>query len=203
MGIVVVGPKDRRKTQPGEHLVNTTSQAANDWQRGLSPFFLGPCALYDGRTARRMENAWQFSKVYPDHADATGMPLETYWKWAESGWRSDLAHRYPMGKGRKPLYLLWEGERFGYVEGRLRVYWRLYRDSVRVSPAFERLRTLHASGAQIVLFDFDGYNHEAMGLRLRDALLNDQRPMGHAFVLKSMLLFGEKVEADEVLRSGY
>lgn len=203
MGIVVVGPKDRRKTLAGEQLVNTTSHASNDWQRGLSPFFLGPCPLYDGRAAMRMENAWQFSKVFQAHADSDGMPLESYWKWAEAGWRSEFAHRYPMGKGSKPLYLLWEGERLGYVEGRLRVYWKLYRDAVRLSPAFEQLKALHASGVQLVLFDFDGYDHEAMGMRLGQVLLNDTRPMGHAFVLKSMLLFGEKVEATDVLNSGY
>lgn len=31
--------------------------------RRLSPFFLGPVALYDGHVAKNVENAWQYSKA--------------------------------------------------------------------------------------------------------------------------------------------
>lgn len=106
-----------------------------------------------------------------------------------------------MGKGRKPLYLLWEGEKLGYVEGRLRVYWRLYRDAVKGTDAFARLKWMHDSGQRVVLFDFDGYDHDEKGVPLSDVLLDDSRPMGHAFVLKSMLLFGAEVEPDDVVKS--
>lgn len=58
--VVIVGPRDRRRTMEGEVLVNTTSHADN-WERGLSPFFLGPCQLYNGCKAARMENGWQFA----------------------------------------------------------------------------------------------------------------------------------------------
>lgn len=38
-------------------VVNTTSRAENSWERDLSPFHLGPCNLYGGFTALRVENA--------------------------------------------------------------------------------------------------------------------------------------------------
>jgi hypothetical protein len=36
-------------------------------ERTLSPMYLGPCRLYGNFTERKMENAWQYSKVYPQH----------------------------------------------------------------------------------------------------------------------------------------
>ena len=52
-------------------IVNTTSRS-NDWSKGLSPFFLGPVDLYAGLSAKNVENAWQFAKVYPQHVDING-----------------------------------------------------------------------------------------------------------------------------------
>ena len=198
----VIGPRDlqhngKPKLNAGETLVWTVSKAADDWQRELSPFHLGPVPLYDGRTARCMENAWQYAKVYAQHADASGQPLPHYWHWAEEGWAKP-AVRYPMGKGAKPLYLLWQGERLGYIEARQRVYWRLYRDAVQATAGFNTLRSLHEQGP-LCLFDFDGYDHEAMGLTLADVIRLTNRPMGHAFVLKAMLTQGHRVEAADVL----
>lgn len=73
--------------------VNTTSRS-KDWSRGLSPFFVGPVELYDGRVAQNVENAWQFSKVYrkiysQQHIGPDGLPNEDYWKWAEAGWADE------------------------------------------------------------------------------------------------------------------
>ncbi|MBK6616684.1 hypothetical protein [Ottowia sp.] len=203
MSVTIVGPRDRRKTLPGEQLVNTTSHAADDWQRGLSPFALGPCQLYDGMVGALVENCWQFAKLYPEHADGTGQPTEAYWAWAKRGWQSPQPVRYPMGKGRKPVCLLWDGDRFGYVQGRLKVYWSLYRDAVKKTGAFARLQELHRSGVGVVLFDFDGYDHDSASTSLAQVLQDDSRPMGHAFVLKSMLLFGPDVKPEEVIASGY
>jgi len=38
---------------------------------GLSPTYLGPCHLYGSFAAKKMENAWQYSKVYPQHYGVT------------------------------------------------------------------------------------------------------------------------------------
>lgn len=143
-----------------------------------------------------MENAWQYAKAYRPFLDAQGNPTEKYWSWAKAGW-AGAAVRYPMGKGAKPEYLLWGEERLGYLEARKRVYWTLYRDAVRTTEGFSRLVELHRAGP-LTLFDYDGYDHELRGMGLRQVSDYPNRPMGHAFVLKAMLLYGVAVEAEDL-----
>ena len=88
--VTVIGPKDVRNPSA----INTTSRSDN-WSRGLSPFYLGPCNLYGGRVAQNVENAWQYSKVYHSFLDEKGEPSEEYFKWADEGWTSQKAVRYP------------------------------------------------------------------------------------------------------------
>ncbi|ABM96991.1 hypothetical protein Mpe_B0216 (plasmid) [Methylibium petroleiphilum PM1] len=199
--IRIVGPRDRGRLPASTLLINTTSHSASEWTTELSPFHLGPCRVSGGHEARRMENAWQFSKVWPDQVGADGNPTEAYWTWAKAGWRNDRPVRYPRGKGAKPAYLWWHGEKLAYVPGRLRAYWPLYRDAVRETAAFARLRELVAGGQDVALFDFDGYDHDSAGVPLRAVLLDETRPMGHAFVLKALLLFGDGVAPEQVLET--
>lgn len=120
MTVRVVGPRDPRV--PG--CVNTTSNSVN-WSKGLSPFYLGPIPLYDGAVravSQTMESAWQFSKCYPCHVGEDGLPTPDYYKWAAVGWDVKRAVRYPMGKGAKPSYCWWGGEKLPYLEARKRVY---------------------------------------------------------------------------------
>ena len=112
--IVVLG---KFEAAPEGSLVVDTTSKGGVWA-GLSPFTLGPCPLYGGRSSLNMENAWQFAKVYKQHATPSGEPTAAYWEWAEKGWADRWAHRYPMGKGAVPLYSLWDGERLSYVEAR-------------------------------------------------------------------------------------
>jgi len=44
--------------------VNATSRSKEEWSKALSPFYLGPIALYGRNRAHNLENAWQYSKVY-------------------------------------------------------------------------------------------------------------------------------------------
>jgi|CXWL01.1.fsa_nt_gi hypothetical protein len=169
--------------------VDTTSRSGQ-WL-GLSPFFLGPCDLYGGRVARNFENAWQYAKVYQDYADKTEQPTPEYWTWAEAGWANPKAVRYPMGRGAKPLYSLWNGERLGYIDARKRIYAPLYAKLVQATDSFQQLKDLVNHSELVVLRDFDGYDHDAMGLSLTEVLNLPTRKMGHSFVLK-MLLTGDE-----------
>jgi hypothetical protein len=85
------------QTNPNGHYVFCCIGSKND-DRTLSPMFLGPCSLYRDYTAKRMENAWQYSKVYPQHIGGDGKPTLEYYHWAIQGWSSRKAERYPMGK---------------------------------------------------------------------------------------------------------
>lgn len=194
--VTVIGPRDLRGYRPDEYI--STVSHASDWSRGLSPFVLGPCPLYGELRSLTMENAWQYLKAYPPaHIGPDGEPTAAYWRWAEEGWANPRAVRYPMGKGAVPAYSYWDGERLDYVSARQRVYFPLYRDAVRQGVAWHRLKSLHAE-RDLVLFDFDGYDHDRLGVSLADVLADPTRKCGHAFVLKAMLLLGEDATPEAV-----
>jgi hypothetical protein len=183
--IRVIGPRDNREVSA----VNTTS-SSNNWSKGLSPFILGPVTLYSGYTSKRVENAWQFCKVPAKYADRQGNPSPDYFKWAKAGWNDTYAHRYPMGKGERPLYSWWDGEKLDYVSARKKIYIPLYAGAVVKAPAFSLLAKRYETEGRITLFDFDGYDHLKLGMSLSDVVNDPTRKMGHAFVL-AMILSGE------------
>lgn len=165
--------------------INTTSRSTN-WSRGLSPFFLGPVSLYGLYVARNVENAWQFAKVYPAHA-RDGEPTQAYFEWANKGWKNSYAHRYPMGKGAKPLYSYWNGQKLSYVEARKRIYAPLYAQAVEKSEAWQQLKDEYEQKGELWLWDFDGYDHRQLGMTYEEVLNHPTKKMGHAFVLAMML----------------
>lgn len=189
MVVRIVGPREYAPGAIPEGVINTTSRS-RDWSRGLSPFFLGPVPLYPGAPvpeAKNVENAWQYAKVYPRHVDPFGMPTPSYFEWAAAGWASSKAERYPMGKGKKPVYTWWAGEKLTYTEARKKVYVPLYAHAVAQCEAFGILRALYRERGEITLWDFDGYDHLALGMTFKDVLNSEVRKMGHAFVLAYLL----------------
>lgn len=182
MPVRVVGPRDPNVP----HAINTTSRATG-WSRGLSPFFVGPVEICEGVVAHNVENAWQFAKVYPAHVDAQGEPTHEYWDWAMAGWTDSFAHRYPMGRGAVPLFSIWDGRKLSYIEARRQLYLPIYAAAVARTEAYSRLYDLHQAGEEIVLWDFDGYDHLAMGRTLAEVVADPTRKCGHAFVLAMML----------------
>lgn len=182
----------------GETEVNTTSRSNENWQRGLSPFFLGPCKLYGPHIAQNVENAWQHSKAFLEHVDTSGNPTNVYWDWAKKGWSDKWAHRYPMGKGRVPLYSYWDGERLDYIEARKKIYVPLYAEAVLKTPSWQKLLSLYRGGEKLALRDFDGYDNVPEGMSLTDVLNCPSRKMGHAFVLLALLFEDEMLQECEM-----
>lgn len=173
--------------KPGRVIVDTTSKGP--WKY-LSPFHIGPCVMYDGLWAKRMENAWQYSKVYAHHFDPiTNEPNEKYWEWAKLGWSDDWSHRYPMGKGAIPIGSWWDGRMLDYVQARKSIYAPMYIQAVQQFPHFEEVKEFYESGKfrEVILIDFDAYDYAAQGKTLRDVLNDPKQKMGHAFVLAMML----------------
>jgi len=153
----------------------------------LSPFILGPVPLYKGKVSKLMENAWQYCKVYECHTDELACPTKAYWEWAEAGWANPRPKRYPMGKGAVPLYSLWEGYSLPYIEARRVIYAPLYSRAVRKASAFQQLVEACEAGP-VAIRDFDGYDHDAEGISIDEVSTREDKKMGHAFVLKMMLL---------------
>jgi len=168
--------------------INVTSHS-QDFGIAFSPFKLGPVDLYDGQTAKLMENAWQFAKVYPEHLDKDKQPNALYWAWAKAGWSSPVPQRYPMGKGAKPIYSWWEGKPLDYIQARKTIYCPLYSKLVIASPAWPQLQELYRTKTEayeaLYLWDFDGYDHGNM--TYKEIINYDRRPMGHAFILAMLL----------------
>jgi hypothetical protein len=189
----------REKNLKGE-VVNTTSKAKGKWQTDLSPFELGPCDLYshNGKmiTARNMENAWQYAKVYKSFTNSSGDPDAAYWGWAMAGWADPKPRRYPIKRGARPEYSWWEGERLGYIDARKRIYAPLFAEAVQKTAGWKHLETLYKTKSLITLRDYDGYDYTAMGRTLTQVLNDPRKIMGHAFVLAMLLL--EDVALEEI-----
>lgn len=178
----VIGPREPHDSEA----INTTS-TAKGWSKGLSPFYLGPVDCYDNLTARNVENGWQFSKVYSEHVNELGEILSSYFEWRDKGWSSQRAERYPMGKGRKPLFSLWNGKKYTYIEARRHVYIPLYAKAVVKSAAFKQLREQYDIFGEITLWDFDGYDHRRLNMSYEDVITCETRKCGHGFVLAMLL----------------
>lgn len=204
MSLRVISKRDR--LHDGEVEVDTTSHSQAAWKAELSPFLIGPCELHGPYVSKNMENAWQYSKLYLCHADASGRPTQEFWRWARAGWNDARARRYPMGKGARPLCSVWfqsiwerELQLLNYIEARKQIYVPLYAEGVQKTHGWQKLRELYASGARIALRDFDGYDHRALGKTLTEVLNDPERKMGHAFVL-AMLLLGDPALGECAMR---
>lgn len=180
---IIVWPKFR--AAPAGIIVDTTSNTSTKF-RYLSPFML------PAPPAQNLENLWQFSKVYyPEHVDKDYNPNHQWHEWQRKGFLDRKAHRYPMGKGRKPLYSMWQGERLKYVEARRRIYIPCYARNIVATPSWKHLVELYnhcvEEGSNLILLDYDGYDHYSENLTLEQAASDPSRKFGHAFVLYGLL----------------
>ncbi len=201
----IFGPRDPRPIPEGDVNINVTSRSKSDRGKTLSPMHLGPVPLYWGLTAKKVENAWQFSKVYDYHVGCYGWDEELdeagnacihekWFKWALQGFNDNWAHRYPMGKGEKPLFSFWAGERLDYISARKKIYIPLYSYAARKTEAFKWIAKQYKEGKTIHLWDFDGYNREQFNMSWEDILNNPKKIMGHGHVLAMMLEAPELVK---------
>jgi len=164
--------------------IDTTSNSGDF--RGLSPFILS------APPAKRFENLWQFSKVYsPEHLTSSGEPNLSWGVWKIDGYNDNKAHRYPMGKGRIPAYSYWEGKKLDYIQARKRIYAPEYAKNVIKTDSYKLLlgqyNKCKEHGRELILLDYDAYDHSQLGMTLVDVINNPNRKMGHAFVLIMML----------------
>jgi hypothetical protein len=174
--------------------VDTTSRGGF---KDLSPFYLGPRAwtestglddgTYTSVCAMNMENLWQYSKVYPEFITHDGKISPNWFEWRSVGFNMQKANRYPMGKGRKPVFSYWMGERLDYISARKKIYIPAYRDLVLRTKSYALLYQWVIEGRDIILRDFDGYDHTKIGMSLDDVINNPKKPMGHAFVIYGLL----------------
>lgn len=203
--VMVLSKRD--KCPEGYVLIDCTSR--NDdpvYRLGLSPFYLNDIPCYDGLVSKNLENAWQYSKVYPDMVDSDGNPTSAYFRWRDSGFNKSWADRYPKGKGAIPSYSYWklsdEYMKLGYIDARKHIYIPLYAAAAINTEGYKQLKDLYIEkDGKIALADFDGYNYLKYGMSLRDVVNDAGRKMGHGFVLAMMLEEYINVEDDHLIDS--
>lgn len=169
--------------------VNCTSRSEDKW-KNLSPFKKYKIKVYGDLYAQNVENLWQFSKVYSEFLDDKNNIKPEFYHWQQTGFNSSFAHRYPMGKGRKPEFLLWEnGLRLDYVEARNQVYFPKYKEFAYSTETFNELKALYKSGQNIAIRDFDVYRFDLLNMSFEDVKNCSTRKCGHGFVLYEMLKY--------------
>jgi hypothetical protein len=170
-------------------VVNTTTKSKN-WSQYLSPMHVG-IIFSDNGIALNMENFWQYAKVYKNQVDENNNPTQEYFNWKNCGYNKKWADRYPAGKGAIPLYTLYCGEKLGYIEARKRLYTTYYADAVQKTDSFKKLKEIWIdclmNNKDLILQDFDAYNHRVLKYTWENILNDEERKMGHAFVLAKVL----------------
>lgn len=184
--VITVGPHDRKLINTLKEndwaVVNATSLSEEPWSKGLSPFYLGPVSLYGGLVAKNMENAWQFSCVYREHMTADDKISQSYFTWAKNGWNSPRPVRYPLGKEKRPEFILWNGDRIDLIEARTSVYLHLYAKLVTQTLAYQKLQQLYEK-KNVAIFCFDAY---ATNEYIPD-VLSKYRTFGQGFLLLGLI----------------
>lgn len=171
----------------GALVIDATSNSRTEG-KWFSPFFLGPMELYDGYTATSIENGYQFAKLYAEHADADQNPSPAYWEWAVRGWSNPKPIKHPLGAWRTPLYHLWKGRRLNRLEAQNEIFVPAYVKLVTKTEAFWKLKKLYENTKRdIVLLDYEGYNHRFLELSWEQVMNHPDFPIGQGFVLCMML----------------
>lgn len=178
----VIGPKNPRD----KSAINVTS-LSRDWSQQLSPMLLGPVLIPGRVAAKNVENAWQFSKVYESHLDKNGDPSVAWKLWSEKGYLTPRGIRYPMGRGAKPCYSYWNGQKMDYITARKQIYIPIYADAARATKEYAYLEQLYKTQGKITLWDVDGYDYIGEGKKLKDLPDDPNKVLGHGMVLAMML----------------
>ncbi len=178
----IIGPRDpRNKTA-----INVTS-CSTDFGKALSPMILGPVNIPNRGIAKKVENAWQYSKVYPNHVDKNGDPTPQWFLWSKKGYMTTRGERYPMGKGSTPLYSFWDGQKLDYLTAREQIYIPIYMEAARSTQAYKHLLDIYKATGDVLLWDFDGYDYIAMNKTIEECAKDPTKALGHAFVIAMML----------------
>lgn len=207
-----VSPEDKKWPEcltPDGFRVNVCKN--HRWGNDLSPMTLGPVMseLHPEEIfAYNIEDAWQGSKVWPQHVagfDPTDREADALWipTWEEYNRRVRFSrqakrHRNPNKNDRsnKPLFSIMEdGTQLGYVQARKRTYLKWYEQLVKERPAFIDLLHRHRNGQELLLLEYDGWDrHDPKWSQpitkemLKEAVDDETQPFGHGKALAACLM---------------
>jgi hypothetical protein len=173
---------------PEDSIVINVTSYSDSFGRMLSPFNVGPVNLYDGYWAHNLENGYQFAKIYSQYSNDKGEPNDNYWKWAKAGWENKKPIKYPLGAWNECLHHWWKGRKLNRLEAQNEIFLPLYKDAVTNTKEFKRLKEIYeTSNRNIVLLDFEGYDHNFLEIPLKDVFAHPDYPVGQGFALIGLL----------------
>lgn len=143
-----------------------------NFNKELSPFFIGPVIGSDGVKANIFELFWQCGKVYPCH-DNNGVPNEAYFEWRNKFYGEKNCSKELMRHTCKDLgynhsdtlyFAYFDKEKnkyvpLNYIESRKKVYYPEYAKLVYNTDSYKWLKSIVDSGKKLALIDFDAYNY--------------------------------------------
>lgn len=180
--------------KPDDCLAYNVTSWTEHWSGRLSPYDLGPVNICGDINSLNLENAFQYSKLYPSLAD-NGLPTLDWWLWAQEGWNKKQAIHYPMGREAKDLgfvkILACDSNSFNYEmishqEARNTFFVENYAKLVTKTKEYQRLKDIVNSTDKVVyLLDFEGYPYVPQNYQ--EVLKSDQ-PFGQGMVLSWLFL---------------
>lgn len=194
IGVMRYADYDPKKSYPYDLVVAPLSRSRM-W-KGLSPFFLGPVTLprvpgeKERATFLNLENAWQYSKVYPklghlvDNSEEAALS-DAYLDWRAHGSQA-RADRYPAGKGAVPAFSVYGNLRLSYVAARKLIYVPQYARLVMLTDEYSMLAAQCAKGKSLLLLEFDAHPDQN-SMSFNDIVNNVRLKMGHSYVLRECL----------------
>jgi hypothetical protein len=125
------------------------------------------------------------------HIDEDGTPNDLYWAWREKGMNTQEAIRYPVGSGShraKCMYVLTDpkepdllGDKLNLVDGRKRVYLKVYTDLAKKSKTFEKLKERLENGENLLIIEVDGPHQESL------SYYRSTYPVGEDFIIDNTI----------------
>lgn len=161
-----------------------------NFEKDLSPFYIGPVISSDGVKANIFEIFWQCGKVYPPHDD-NGKPNQAFFEWRNKFYALNKVSKELMRHACEDLgchhndcryFAYFDKEKkeyipLNYVESRKRVYIVEYAKLVYKTESFKWLKSLLDSGHKIALLDFDGFNyHSETAMKKRYESFKNKNP---------------------------
>ena len=162
-------------------VVDVTSNVVRDkafmqehpnFDKELSPFYIGPVVGPDGVKANVFEIFWQCGKVYPCHDD-NGKPNADFFKWRDNLYSKEKCTKHLMRHACEDLGYEHKDTRYfayydknkktyiplDYVQSRKLVYAKEYAKLVYNTNAFKWLKSLVETNKKVALVDFDAFNY--------------------------------------------
>jgi len=155
--------------------------------KSLSPMVMGPIVHNqpDLPIALNLENFHQGNKVFSSEVDENRDPSPKFYTTQINMYTDNVPHRRKLTvkRGDVPLYSVWNGKKFNYIESR-QFYCNYYERFALQSKDFRILSIMRDKGVNLQICGYDAY---PITKSVEECYLDPSKPFGHEMVLYTML----------------